>query len=54
LQLGGAFSEVTSTAAASILVALALGYLSRRIFPDRRNERRVPAVPADLPESISR
>ena len=54
LQLGGAFSEVTSTAAASILVALALGYFSRRIFPDRRNERRVPAVPADLPESISR
>ncbi len=54
LQLGGAFSEVTSTAAASILVALALGYLSRRLFPDRRNARRATAVPADVPESISR
>lgn len=54
LQLGGAFAEVTSTAAASILVALTIGYLSRRIFPDRRNIGRLQAVPADLPESISR
>jgi hypothetical protein len=51
LQVGGAFSEATSTAAAALLVVIGVKYLAERLYPDRRQDARPAALEAGRPHS---
>jgi hypothetical protein len=54
LQIGGSFVEVTSSAAAAIVVAAVLNHVTGRLYPDRRDRVRAEGAEPDAPAEVAR